>query len=67
MLNFDKTVANTEEERMEKLAWMHEFMNIKYEKFKSMWIDFDTISMQLGLGLCLHLFLFHQYTSFSRS
>ena len=42
-------------------------MNEKYEHFKSVWIEFEPLSMQLGIALALHLFFFHQFVSFGRS
>ena len=60
MLTFDQApVAQSDEDLMKQIKWMNDFMNEKYEHFKSVWIEFDPISMQLGIGLALHLFLFH--------
>ena len=68
MREFDQMpAASTDEELIKQVNWMNSFMNEKYEHFKSVWIEFEPLSMQLGIGLALHLFFFHQYVSFSRS
>ena len=38
---------------------MSDFMNEKYDDFKKIWIEFDTLSMQVGVGLAVYLLLFH--------
>ena len=51
--------ATSDQELVRQITWMHSFMNDKYEHFKSVWIGFDPLSMQFGIGLALHLFFFH--------
>jgi len=34
-------------------------MNEKYDTFKKIWIEFDGLSMQLGIALACYLFAFH--------
>jgi len=61
MQKFDKEASEekTDEELVKDIQWMNQFMNEKYEHFKSVWIEFEPLSMQLGIGMALHLFLFH--------
>ena len=39
-------------------------MNEKYDTLKKIWIEFDELSMQLGVALAVYLFIFHQFVSF---
>ena len=64
---FDQGNALTEADKVKQIVWMSEFMNEKYEHFKSIWIEFDVVSMQLGAALALYLIAFHQTVSFGRS
>lgn len=46
---------------------MTDFLNEKYDSFKKIWIEFDKLSMQVGVALAAYLFLFHLFVSFGKS
>jgi hypothetical protein len=59
MRAIDLAVARTDEERIKLLQSMADFLNEKYSTFKKIWIEFDGLSMQLGIALACYLFVFH--------
>lgn len=48
-----------DEDIIEHINWMHEFMNERYNHLKHFWLEMDILSMKLGVGLCAYLFCFH--------
>ena len=62
----DAAVTRTDEDKLGQLQNMTDFMNEKYDTFKKIWIEFDVLSMQLGVALAVYLFIFHQFVSFGK-
>lgn len=48
------------------MSQMSVMINNSYKRLKLIWIDYDVVSMQIGVVLAVNLFFFHQYVNFSR-
>ena len=59
LASIDATRVSTDEELVKQIQWMSSFMSEKYEHFKSIWVGYDSLSMQIGVAMAFHLLLFH--------